>query len=421
MKTISPADVRMADYIRSCDRVLVSHSTAEPVTLLEMLVAQRAEYRGARLFMHVSFSGVVRPEHADSLVIEGLGAVGTQRYLCKAGVLDILPSHLSDLPYLFDSGELRVDVALVQVSAPDAEGRYSLGLVNDYQVAGLRRGRVVMAQQNDQVPFTQSEPFLTAQDIDVLVPASRPMIEVPSARVGELEARIASHAARYLKNGAIVQFGIGAIPDAIAATMVDLRNLGIHSGVISDSYLALAEAGAITNATKKIDVGQTVTGAIWGTKKLYDFVNGNRSIKVCPLTYTHAPSAFASLPGYVSLNSAIEIDLSGQANLEVADGAYIGAVGGSVDFIRGSRLAHGGRSIIALPATAAGGRKSRIVANISGVVTVARSDVDVIITEYGAAELRGKTLRERARQLIAIAHPDFRDELARAASLSPDA
>ena len=322
---------------------------------------------------------------------------------------------------MFNSGELTVDVALIQVSAPDAEGRYSLGLVNDYQVAGLRRARVVMAQQNDQVPFTQSEPFLTAQDIDVLVPASRPMIEVPSARVGELETRIANHAARYIRDGAIVQFGIGAIPDAIAATMVDLRNLGIHSGVISDSYMALEEAGAVTNATKKIDVGQTVTGAIWGTKKLYDFVHGNRSIKVCPLTHTHAPSAFASLPGYLSLNSAIEIDLSGQANLEVADGAYIGAVGGSVDFIRGSRLAPGGRSIIALPATAVGGRKSRIVGNIGGVVTVARSDVDVIITEYGAAELRGKTLRERARQLIAIAHPDFRDELARAASLSLDA
>jgi acyl-CoA hydrolase len=164
-----------------------------------------------------------------------------------------------------------------------------------------------------------------------------------------------------------------------------------------------------------------VTGAVWSTRKLYDYVHRNKDILLCPLTYTHSPSSFAALPGYVSLNSAIEVDLSGQANLEVADGAYLGAIGGAVDFVRGARLAPRGRSLIALPSTAAGGKKSRIAAKVGGVVTVARSDVDVVITEYGAAELRGKPLSERARRLIAIAHPDFREQLERAAFESPGA
>ena len=238
MKTVLPADLRLADFVRPGDRVMVAHSTAEPVTLLEQLVGQRAGYSGARVFMHVSFSGTVKAEHADALVIEGLGAVGTQRHLCKAGALDIIPSHLSDLAHLFESGELKIDVALVQVSPPDEHGRYSLGLVNDYQMEALRHARTVIAEQNDQVPFTYAEPFLTARDIHVIVPTSRPLIEVPSAPAGELENRIAAHAAPYIGDGAILQLGVGSIPEAITASLVDRRHRGFHTGVICDSYMA---------------------------------------------------------------------------------------------------------------------------------------------------------------------------------------
>lgn len=413
MKTIAPEALHLADHIRSTDRVLVAHSTGEPATLLEKLMEQRASFAGARLFMHASFSNIVKPEHADCLSISGLSAVGTQRHLAKAGVLDIQPTHLSDFNHMLRSGDFIADVVLLQVSPPNEQGRYSLGLVNDYQVEATKRARLVIAEQNDQIPFTFGDPNLTAEDIDILVPTSRAPSEFPAAPISEVEHAVARNAAAYLRDGAVVQFGIGAIPDAIAATMFNFRDIGIHSGVIPDAIMGLVEAGAVTNARKAIDTGVSVTGAIWGTRKLYDYVHHNPAIAVRPLTYTHAPENFARLDDFTSLNSAVEIDLSGQANLEMVGGAYIGAVGGAVDFVRGARIAPRGRSIIALPATAAGGKASRIVMNLSGPVTIARSDIDTVVTEYGAAELRGQPFKERARRLIAIAHPDFRETLER--------
>lgn len=415
MKTVLPAALRLAEWVRPGDRVFVAHSTGEPQTLLEALVTQRGDYAGARPFMHASFSGIVRPEHADSLRLKGLSAIGTQRALAKAGVLDIVPAHLSDFNRMIEEGLFVPDVVLLQVAPPDEAGRYSLGLVNDVQVAAARRARVVIAECNDQVPQTCSDPWLTAADIDVLVPTSRALIEMPPGRIGETEQAVARAAAQYLEDGAVVQFGAGAIPDAIAASMAGFRDIGVHSGVVPDAFMALVEAGAVTNARKRIDRGVSVTGSIWGTRALYDFVHRNPAVAVRPLAYTHAATSFAQLDGFLSFNTALEIDLSGQANVEVAGGAYLGAVGGAVDFVRGARLAPRGRSIVALPATAGGGRISKITMSLAGPVTIARSDIDTVVTEFGAAELRGQPLSERARRLIAIAHPDFREELERAA------
>jgi len=416
VKTLKAEDLQLALWLRPGDRVVVAHSMAEPTTLLEMLVAQRAGYPGAELFMHASFTGTVQALHADVLKLRGLGAVGTQRALVAQGALDVVPMHLSEFWSMLSSGALPVDVVLVQVSPPDAEGRYSFGLVNDYQIAAVRRARTVIAEINDQVPFTLSDSFLRAEDIDLAIETSRPVPELPSGRIGEVERRIAAHAAPYLRDGATLQFGIGSVTDAIAATLADRRDLGVHTGVISDAFLTLFKAGAISNARKRVDTGVTVTGAVWGSRELYDFAHRNPAIRLCPLGYTHAAASFAALPDFVSLNSAIEVDLFGQCNLETADGAYIGAVGGAVDFVRGSRLAPGGRSIIALPSTAARGTRSRIVAAVHGPVTVARADTDLVVTEFGVAELRGAGTRERALRLAAIAHPDFREELERCAS-----
>jgi acyl-CoA hydrolase len=415
MKILTLDQLRFAEWVRPADRVVVAHSTAEPTTLLEAFVEQRRQYPGAELFMHVSFTDTVKPEHGDALKMRGLGAVGTQRKLVAAGVLEVVPSHLSEFHAQLTNGDLPVDLVLLQVSPADDKGRFSLGLVNDYQLAAARRARVVIAEINDQAPFTLSDDFLTSDDIDVAIETSRSLVEIPGSKVGELEQRIAKNAATYLQDGSTIQFGIGSIPDAIAATLVDRRHLGVHSGVISDAFMTLLESGAIDNSKKNIDRGVTVTGAIWGSRALYSFVHENQAIKLCPLSYTHSPSSFAALPNFVSLNSAIEVDLFGQCNLEVADDSYIGAVGGSVDFIRGSRYAPQGRSIIALPSTAARGTKSRIVATLQGVVTVARSDVDLVITEFGVAELRGVGTWERAKRLASIAHPDFREELEKVA------
>lgn len=416
MKTLKLEELRLGQWVRPESRVVVAHSMAEPTSLLQAFVAQRADYAGAELFMHVSFTRAVQPVHADMLRLRGLGAVGTQRELVASGALEVVPMHLSEFWSMLTSGAMPVDVALVQLSSPDAEGRYSFGLVNDYQIAAVRSARVVIAEINDQVPFTESEAFVRAADIDIAIETSRPLPELPSSRIGEVERRIADHVAPYLKDGTTLQFGIGSIPDAIAGTLTDRRNLGVHSGVISDAFLDLLKAGAITNAMKRADRGLTVTGAIWGSKSLYDFAHRNADIRLCPLGYTHAASSFAELPDFVSLNSAIEVDLFGQCNLETADGVYLGAVGGSVDFIRGSRLAPGGRSIIALPSTAAKGSRSRIVSSIGGPATVARSDTDLVATEFGVAELRGQGVKERALRLAAIAHPDFREALERDAA-----
>ncbi|MGB3067297.1 MAG: acetyl-CoA hydrolase/transferase C-terminal domain-containing protein [Ottowia sp.] len=421
MQILKPEALQLAQWVRPGDRVVVAHSMAEPTTLLEALVAQRTGYAGAELFMHASFSGAVRAEHADALRLRGLGAVGSQRGLVATGALAVVPMHLSELWAALSSGSFAVDVALVQVSPPDENGRYSFGLVNDYQIAAVRRARVVIAEINDQVPQTCSDSWLTAEDIDAAIVTSRALPELPASRIGDVEQRIAAHVAPWLKDGATVQFGIGSVTDAIAGTLTDRRDLGVHSGVISDAFLTLLQAGAITNARKGVDRGVTVTGAIWGSRALYDFAHRNPSIRLCPLGYTHAASSFAALPDFVSLNSAIEVDLYGQCNLETADGAYIGAVGGSVDFVRGSRFAPGGRSIIALPSTAARGSRSRIVPVVQGPVTIARSDVDLVATEFGVAELRGKDVHERARSLIAVAHPDFREELERQVRSSPPA
>ncbi len=417
MKTIRHSDLRLADHVRAGDRVLVGHSTGEPATLLEVLVDQRSDYAGARLLLHAGFSTILLAEHADCLRLEGWGAVGTRSVLARVGVLDIVPAHISDVVSQIGRGDVAIDVALVSVSPPDAEGRYSLGLVNDYLWEAARKARVVIAEMNAQMPFTHGGPFLTADDIDVLVPSDRALLEVLPSPIGAVERAIAAHVGAFIDDGATLQFGVGAVPDALGTTLGGFRDLGIHSGVISTAVMDLMRGGIVTNARKPIDGGVTVTGAIWGTRAFYDWIHDNAAVHVRPSSHTHAQTVMAQLGRFISVNSAIEIDLSGQANLEVAGGRYVGAVGGAVDFARGARSAAAGRSILALPSTAVRGTVSRIVLALSGPATIARSDIDTVVTEYGAAELRGQTLAERARRLVAIAHPDFREALERAAAM----
>jgi acyl-CoA hydrolase len=226
---------------------------------------------------------------------------------------------------------------------------------------------------------------------------------------------MAKLAAAYIEDGATIQVGIGAVPDAILRLLRDRRDLGVHSGMIGDGLVELVEAGVITNARKPIDPGVSITGALIGTRRLYEFADRNPKIGMRGSAYTHDASVLSRLPKLVTLNSALEVDLTGQVNAEQSGAHYLGGTGGQVDFVRAGARSHGGRSMIALPATARGGKVSRITASLSGPVTTARSEVDVIVTEFGAAELKGQTLAERTRRLIAIAHPDFREELDRAA------
>jgi len=249
------------------------------------------------------------------------------------------------------------------------------------------------------------------------VHVARTPVEVPQAQVGETDRSIARIAAGYIEDGAVLQVGIGAVPDAILRLLGDRRDLGVHSGMIGDGLVDLVEAGVITNARKPIDAGVSITGALIGTRRLYEFADRNPKIGMRNSTYTHSEATLSRLEQLVAINSALEVDLTGQVNAEQSGSQYIGGTGGQVDYVRAGSRAPRGRSLIALPATAKGGKVSRITVALSGPVTTARSDVDVIVTEFGAAELKGQTLAERARRLIAIAHPDFQQQLDQAARL----
>ena len=412
--TTDAAGLDLAKYLRRGDRIVIGQACGEPTTLIEALIAQGKNIGELSAFVATSFSGIFTPESADSFALNSMGAIGALRSMTKAGKLGVIPCHVSQIGRLIESGVIGCDVAFVQVSPADDNGNHSFGLISDHVKAAVEKARVVIAEVNDQVPFSFGE-SLPASKIDVAVHVSRPPVQVPAAKIGDNDEAIARHAAKYIGDGSVIQTGVGAVPDAILRLLHDRKDLGVHSGMLGDGLVDLVEAGVVTNARKEIDTGVSINGALIGTQKLYDFAHRNPLVRMCTTNYTHDAVVLAQLSRLVTINSALEVDLTGQVNAEQSGAAYMGGTGGQVDFVRAGARSPGGCSIIALPATAKGGSISRICVNLAGPVTTARSDVDVIVTEFGAAELRGQTLAERTRRLIAIAHPDFREALSRAA------
>jgi acyl-CoA hydrolase len=409
------ASLDLSRYLRAGDRIVWGQACGEPTTLVEAFIRQAADIGRLSAFTATSFSGLLTAEATTQFSLSSMGAIGALRTVAAAGQLGIVPCHVSRVGPMIEQGLLGCDVAFVQVSPADADGNHSFGLINDYVQAAVAKARVVIAEVNEQVPFTYGDATLPAARIDCAVHVSRMPVEVPSAKIGETDQAIAKVAAAYIDDGAVLQVGIGAVPDAILRLLKDRRDLGVHSGMIGDGLVDLVEAGVITNARKAIDPGVSITGALIGTRRLYQFVDRNPKIGMRNSAYTNAEVVLSRLQQLVTINSAMEVDLSGQVNAEQSGEQYLGGTGGQVDFVRAGGRSLGGRSIIALPATAKGGKLSRITAALSGPVTTARSDVDVIVTEFGAAELKGQTLAERARRLVNIAHPDFREELDKAA------
>ena len=364
----------------------------------------------------VHYSDTFQPEHADHIKFKAFGGYGTNARLSRAGVLDVIPSHISRAPAMIRSGALPVDVVFVQVSPPDANGRYRLGLAADYLQAAIERARVVVAEVNPDVPRTEGETSLDPERVDFAVEAAEPPLEIPGSTPNETERTIAGYVAERVPDEAVLQFGIGTIPDAVCGALAGKRDLGIHSGLISDGVMDLIEAGAVTNRKKEVDAGVSIGGVLFGTRRLYEFADLNPKIELRSLDYTHAPAVIGRFGAFVSIQTAVEVDLTGQVNAETLGGIHIGAVGGANDFVRGAAGSPRGRSITALRSTTTKGTITRIVPKLQdGVVTTTRSDVDLVVTEYGVAELRGRSLRERADSLIAIAHPDFRAALTDAA------
>jgi acyl-CoA hydrolase len=414
MIRVTAGELDLRRWIRPGDGIVIGQGTAEPLTLTEALVGQRGELGGVRAFLTAMFSDTFLPGGVDGIALYGMGGVGTNRRLIKAGAMDVLPCHVSQNAELITNGTIPCDVALVQVAPADAAGRFSLGLGADHSRAAVDKARVVIAEANRQVPQTTCDVALTEADIDVLVETDRQPIQLPSSAVGELEKKIAAHVDAFIPDRATLQVGLGAIPEAIIAMLANRRDLGIHSGMVGDSLVDLVERGVVTNAAKGMDPGVSITGVLFGTDaKLYRFAHRNPALKLCPVNYTHALDVLSQLQRFVSINSALEVDLTGQVNAESIGGDYIGAVGGQVDFVRAAGRSSGGTSIIALPSTAGGGALPRIVARLSGPVTTARSDVDIVATEHGAVRLRGLALRERAQAMIGLAAPQHREALAR--------
>ncbi|MCB2073826.1 MAG: acetyl-CoA hydrolase/transferase family protein [Novosphingobium sp.] len=404
----------LARYLKPGDRIVMGQACGEPSTLAEALIAQGKDIGGLSAFIATSFSGLFQPESAESFTLSSMGAIGALRSMTKGHALQVIPCHVGQVGPMIEQGIIGCDVAFVQVSPSDENGNHSFGLISDYTRAMVGEARLVIAEVNDQVPFTFGE-TLHANEIDVTVAVSRAPVEVPAAKISELDEAIARNCAEYIGDGAVIQTGVGAVPDAILRLLTDRKDLGVHSGMLGDGLVDLVEAGVVTNARKEIDRGVSINGALIGTKRLYEWAHRNPAIRMTATSYTHDAGVLAQLSRLVTINSAIEVDLTGQVNAETVGSAYLGGTGGQVDFVRAGVRSPGGHSIIALPSTAKGGTISKIVSALKGPVTTARTEADVIVTEFGAAELRGQTLAERARRLVAIAHPDFREELEREA------
>ena len=411
MITLTPDTLDLADHIRPNDHLVLSEAAGEPQTLAEMLVNQRQSLQCVNVFLGVGVSTTFQPDQADHLVFTGTGAAMTYRRLVRDGALSVISHHFSDLPGLLRSGLIRCDVVMIQLSAPNERGEYSFGLSCDYLRGAMAQARLVIAEINDQLPQTPCEHPVRADEIDIAIHTSRPPLEWPAPVVGELEQRIAAQVASLIPDRATLQMGLGAMPEALCSQLHGHRELGIHSGMLGDGFVHLVDQGVVTNAHKEVDAGISVAAVLIGTQVLYRHVHRNPSFRLCEAQVTHGAASLARFKRFHSVNSALEVDLTGQVNSEAIGRDFLGTIGGQVDFVRAATLSDGGRSIIALPSTAR--QSSRIVSQLSGPVTTARSDVDVIVTEHGAAHLRGLSGRDRARAMIAIAAPPHREQLER--------
>jgi len=405
--------------IRSGETIYVHAAAAAPSVLLDALVARAHELHEIRVVhLHIEGPGPhLQPEMAPHFRHTALFIGPNARQAVNEGRADYVPAFLSDIPVLFRERIIPLDTVLVNVSRPDAHGFVSLGTSVIAMPAAIRAANTVIAQLNAAMPRTLGDSFIHVDEIDLAVEVDIPPYERLPAPIGEAERRIGGYVAGLVPDGATLQLGIGAIPAAVALGLDGKRDLGIHTEMFTDVVVDLVEAGVVTGAAKDLNRGKIVSTFLMGTKRLYDFVHDNPMVEMRPVEYTNDTSVIRRLRRMIAINSAIEVDLTGQVVADSIGHRLYSGIGGQMDFMRGAALAPEGRAIIALPSTAVGGTRSRIVAELqpgSGVVT-SRGHVQTVVTEHGIAELRGRSIADRARALIAIAHPDFRADLTDAA------
>ncbi len=403
--------------VQSGMRVFIHGGAATPTILVEALVAQAERLRDVEL-IHIHVSGKVdyaRPDYARSFRVANLFVGHNMRPYVGTPRVDYLPCFLSEIPNLFRSGRRPLDVALLHVSPPDEHGFCTLGVSVDVAQAAAECAKVIVAQVNPQMPRVHGDGFIHMSRIHHWVEVDTPIPEFPQPPIGPEEAAIGHFAAEIIEDGATLQMGIGGVPDAVLSALKNHRHLGIHTEMMSDGVLALIHAGVVDNTLKKIHPGKVVVGFVTGTRKVYDYIDDNPQVAMLDIAYINNPTIIARNPKVTAINSAVEIDLTGQVCADSVGHRIISGVGGQMDFIRGASLSPGGKPIIALSSRTKRG-ESRLVPTLkpgAGVVTT-RQHVHYVITEYGVADLYGRTLHERARALIRIAHPEDREGLERA-------
>lgn len=409
-------DARQAlEAVRSGDRVWIQSGCGTPSVLVDALVARAPNVLDVEI-VHMKTLGdadYTRPEFAGHFRHRGLFLGENVREAIAAGRADYTPIFLSEIERLFEDGSMPLDAVLMQVSPPDEHGFVSLGTTVDCTLTAARFARLVIAEVNDQVPRTHGETSIHVSHISSIVETSRPLLELQAEPYTELQRRVGENVASLIPDGATLQTGIGGIPDAVLACLEDKRDLGIHTEMCSDGVIDLMESGVLNGERKSIHRGKAVLSFVLGSQRLFEFIRENPSFEFRSLSYTNDPFVVAQNDRMVAINSAIQVDLTGQVCADSMGTTPYSGFGGQLDFIRGAARSKGGVPIIALPSTAVRGKVSRIVPVLepgAGVVT-SRADVHYVVTEHGIAYLHGKSLRERAEALIAIAQPQFQPEL----------
>ncbi|WP_329060782.1 acetyl-CoA hydrolase/transferase family protein [Amycolatopsis sp. NBC_01480] len=400
--------IDLRPFVSAGDGVWWGQGGAEPEPLVNALLDQVGEIGEVRAFCGLTWNPRLAGDLPDELTVLSYGGLGELRRLSRHGRLDVVPCHYSALPRMFARGQLPADVGLVQVSRPDGNGEVSLGIGVEYAADAIPHSRVLVAEVNHRMPPTTGSARLPLERFAAVVETDRPLAEASTRPADAVDRAIADHVAGLIEDGDTLQMGVGPLPNAVLDSLSGHRELGFHSGMITDGVLTLVEKGVLTGARKEIDRGIIVTGAALGTAEFYERI-GEFPVEFRPASYTHSPAVLSRLRSLVSINSAIEVDLLGQVGAEIRRGVHIGAVGGQVDFSRAASLT-GARSIIALRSESAG--ESTISPALrGGVVTTARVDVDAVVTEHGVALLTGCTVAERARRLIRVAAPRHRSTL----------
>jgi acyl-CoA hydrolase/RimJ/RimL family protein N-acetyltransferase len=402
-------------HVKSGQRVFIGSGAAEPQLLVKALAERGSELADTQI-AHILTLGVAPytdPKLENGFRHNALFIGPNVRGAVAEGRADFTPVFLSEVPRLFRRGKLPIDVALIQVSPPDEHGYCSYGVSVDVTKSAAESARFVVAEINPNMPRTLGDCFIHIDQIDSLIPSDMPILEATVGKIDKVAMQIGQHIAELIQDGSTLQLGIGTIPDAVLACLGDKKDLGIHSEMFSDGVIDLVEQGVINGSRKNIHPGKIVSSFVIGSRRLYDFVDNNPMCEFHPSEYINDPFRIAQNDRVVAINSALQVDLTGQVCADSLGTYFYSGIGGQVDFIRGASRSHEGRPIIALPSTASAGKISRITSTLTngaGVVT-SRGDVHYVVTEYGIASLHGKSIRERAMALIHIAHPDHREEL----------